>query len=223
MAKIKIGNILNCIFNRGALSTIWSSTSAYTAGQYVAYGNFFYKCIKNASAGTVPTNTTYWVKTDLASEITSLNSNLAKNSFQQKHSSYASKISGIHNGNKTYATADIVGRSDDGKYIAHISVIGYQDSQGTEQKFDWLNTNNTISGLYSSFGFSNYDIKDTIVPLANGGIIPESLVENGVACIVHNNAIEIGRFYNDNMSFGSYPVANTAVGRYSFEFYASFY
>lgn len=77
MAKIKIGNILNCIFNRGALSTIWSSTAAYTAGQYVAYGNYIYKCIKDASAGTVPTNTTYWTKTDLASEITSLNSNFA--------------------------------------------------------------------------------------------------------------------------------------------------
>lgn len=76
MGKVKIGNILNCIFNRGALSTIWSSTAAYTAGQYVAYGNYFYKCIKNASAGTVPTNTTYWVKTDLASEITSLNNTL---------------------------------------------------------------------------------------------------------------------------------------------------
>lgn len=76
MAKVKIGNILNCIFNRGALSTIWSSTAAYTAGQYVAYGNYFYRCIKNASAGTVPTDTTYWAKTDLASEITSLNSNI---------------------------------------------------------------------------------------------------------------------------------------------------
>lgn len=76
MAKVKIGNILNCIFNRGALSTIWSSTAAYIAGQYVAYGNYIYKCIKNASAGTLPTDTTYWVKTDLASEITSLNSNI---------------------------------------------------------------------------------------------------------------------------------------------------
>ena len=129
----------------------------------------------------------------------------------------------MHNGNKTYATADIVGRSDDGKYIAHIIVIGCQDSQGTEQKFDWLNTNNVISGLYSSFGFSNYDIKDPIVPLANSGIIPESMAANGVACIVHHNTIEIGRFYNVEMNFGSYPVANTAVGRYSFEFYASFY
>lgn len=77
MAKVKIGNILNCIFNRGALSTIWSSTAAYIAGQYVAYGNYIYKCIKNATAGTLPTDTTYWVKTDLASEITSLNSNFA--------------------------------------------------------------------------------------------------------------------------------------------------
>ena len=76
MAKVKIGNILNCIFNRGALSTIWASTAAYTKGQYVTYGNYIYKCIKNATAGTLPTNTTYFVKTDLASEITSLNSNI---------------------------------------------------------------------------------------------------------------------------------------------------
>lgn len=208
---------------KDSCSSMWTASQAYVAGQYAIYNNYIYRCTKNATAGTLPTDTTYWVKTDLASEITSLNSNLAKNSFQQKYSSYASKISGIHNGNKTYATADIVGRSDDGKHIAHIRVIGYQDSQGTEQKFDWLKTNNVISGLYSSLGFSNYDIKDPIVPLANSGIIPESLVNNGVACIVHNNNIEIGRFYNDEMSFGSYPVANTAVGRYSFEFYASFY
>ncbi|MGN8905332.1 pyocin knob domain-containing protein [Bacillota bacterium HCP28S3_F12] len=159
----------------------------------------------------------------LNSSINTLNSDLAKNSFQQKYSSYVSKISGMHNGNKTYSTANIIGRSDDGKYIAHIRVIGYQDSQGTEQKFDWLGTNNVISGLYSSFGFSNYDIKDTIVPIANSGIIPESLVLNGVACIVKHDTIEIGRFYNSEMNFGSYPVANTAAGRYSFEFYASFY
>lgn len=76
MAKVKIGNILNCVFNRGAISSVWSSSTAYTAGQYAVYQNYIYKCIKNASAGTVPTNTTYWEKTNLASEITSLNSNL---------------------------------------------------------------------------------------------------------------------------------------------------
>lgn len=78
MAKVKIGNILNCVFNRGAISSVWSSSTAYTAGQYAVYQNYIYKCIKNATAGTLPTNATYWQKTNLASEITSLNSNLAK-------------------------------------------------------------------------------------------------------------------------------------------------
>lgn len=76
MPKEKKGNILDIINKREILSVIWSSSTAYTSGQYVVYGNYFYKCIKNATAGTVPTNTTYWEKTNLASEITTLNSNL---------------------------------------------------------------------------------------------------------------------------------------------------
>lgn len=77
MAKKPLVDIFTSFLKRGVISSIWSSSSTYTAGNYAIYNNYIYKCIKDASAGTVPTNTTYWTKTDLASEITSLNSNFA--------------------------------------------------------------------------------------------------------------------------------------------------
>lgn len=77
MAKKPLADIFTSFLKRGVISSIWSSSAAYTAGQYAIYNNYIYRCTKNASAGTVPTDTTYWVKTDLASEITSLNSNFA--------------------------------------------------------------------------------------------------------------------------------------------------
>ena len=61
---------------KDSCSSMWTASQAYVAGQYAIYNNYIYRCIKNASAGTIPTNTTYWAKTDLASEITSLNSKL---------------------------------------------------------------------------------------------------------------------------------------------------
>lgn len=100
MPKEKKGNILDIINKREILSVIWSSSTAYTAGQYVAYGNYFYKCIKNTAAGTAPTNATYWEKTNLASEITTLNSNLAnikspKLLYSESFSSGSIKVPGI--------------------------------------------------------------------------------------------------------------------------------
>ncbi len=58
------------------LGSAWSSTASYVSGQYVIYQNYIYRCIKNAAAGTAPTNATYWQKTNLAAEMSSLNSNL---------------------------------------------------------------------------------------------------------------------------------------------------
>lgn len=101
--KSTIGNVVNAIWNNALtlqeirtsgnltkkvvkaeaikslddnLGSAWSSTASYVAGQYVIYQNYIYRCIKNAAAGTAPTNATYWEKTNLASEITALNSNL---------------------------------------------------------------------------------------------------------------------------------------------------
>lgn len=61
---------------KDSCSSMWTASQAYVTGQYAIYNNYIYRCTKNATAGTVPTNTTYWAKTDLASEITSLNSNI---------------------------------------------------------------------------------------------------------------------------------------------------
>ena len=76
MAKKPLVDVFTSFFKRGVVSSMWSSSTAYVAGQYAIYQNYIYKCIKNATAGTLPTDTTYWAKTDLASEITSLNSNI---------------------------------------------------------------------------------------------------------------------------------------------------
>lgn len=77
MAKKPLVDVFTSFFKRGVVSSIWSSSTAYVAGQYAIYQNYIYKCIKNATAGTLPTNTTYWQKTNLGDEITSLNSNLS--------------------------------------------------------------------------------------------------------------------------------------------------
>lgn len=61
---------------KDSCSSMWTASQAYVAGQYAIYNNYIYRCIKNSTAGTLPTDTTYWAKTDLASEITSLNSNI---------------------------------------------------------------------------------------------------------------------------------------------------
>ena len=58
---------------KDSCSSMWTASQAYVAGQYAIYNNYIYRCIKNSTAGTLPTDTTYWAKTDLASEITSLN------------------------------------------------------------------------------------------------------------------------------------------------------
>ncbi len=42
----------------------YSAATAYTVGQYTSYNNLLYKCILN-STGNLPTNTTYWVQTNL--------------------------------------------------------------------------------------------------------------------------------------------------------------
>ncbi len=101
--KTPIGNVLNAIWNNALtlpeirsssnltkkfakaeavrslddnLGSVWLSTASYVAGQYVIYQSYIYRCIKNTAAGTIPTNATYWEKTNLATEITSLNTNL---------------------------------------------------------------------------------------------------------------------------------------------------
>lgn len=220
MAKIKIGNILNCIFNRGALSTIWSSTAAYTAGQYVAYGNFFYKCIKNASAGTVPTNTTYWVKTDLASEITSLNSNLVT----RKHAHAKSTTAGLYVPNNVYVTADLLSILKNGHGLAHIFVEGICLTNGTsETEFGWLNADNIIGLVQADLGFNKHINSEATYPIYQNGLIDSSLEDQGFYICTHpDGRINIGRYFDGGN--GEWPNSKLKKnGKYFFSFYAELY
>lgn len=47
-----------------AFVNTYNAATAYTVGQYTSYNNLLYKCILN-STGNLPTNTTYWVQTNL--------------------------------------------------------------------------------------------------------------------------------------------------------------
>ena len=96
-----------------SIGSAWNPNATYAAGQYVIYQNYIYRCIKNAAAGTAPTNATYWEKTNLASEITALNSNLATT-----NNSLANKIS--YKLPKTMEELIAIGTAG-GTYIAPIS------------------------------------------------------------------------------------------------------
>lgn len=62
--------------DRNLMSDAWNEATPYTKGQYVIYNNTVYKCIQDAPASVLPTNTDYYVNTTIASELTSLNNSL---------------------------------------------------------------------------------------------------------------------------------------------------
>lgn len=53
------------------ISDAYSATKTYTIGEYCIYNNSLYKCIANTSAGTAPTNSTYWTNTSVGEELAS--------------------------------------------------------------------------------------------------------------------------------------------------------
>lgn len=61
------------------ISDGYSATKAYTIGEYCIYNNSLYKCIANTSAGTAPTNSTYWTSTSVSEELASLSERVAQN------------------------------------------------------------------------------------------------------------------------------------------------
>lgn len=54
----------------------YSSTKAYTSGQYCIFNNALYKCKVASSSGNLPTDTTYWTKVSVGSELKDANTNL---------------------------------------------------------------------------------------------------------------------------------------------------
>ena len=243
--KSTIGNVVNAIWNNALtlqeirtsgnltkkvvkaeaikslddnLGSAWSSTASYVAGQYVIYQNYIYRCIKNAAAGTAPTNATYWEKTNLASEITALNSNLAK------RFSYTVTNAGITVPNNVHANAIVVGHYTNDHYLLDVNVQGLILKNGTGESFDLLSISRLLSPIKSALGKNNTYIcdEDDAVPLVNNG----AFLDNGFGsiAIINNSTVGFGRFYNDSLSFGRWPMNNMKQnGNYSFRFYAEIY
>lgn len=243
--KSTIGNVVNAIWNNALtlqeirtsgnltkkvvkaeaikslddnLGSAWSSTASYVAGQYVIYQNYIYRCIKNAAAGTAPTNATYWEKTNLASEITALNSNLAK------RFSYTVTNAGITVPNNVHANAIVVGHYTNDHYLLDVNVQGLILKNGTGESFDLLSISRLLSPIKSALGKNNTYIcdEDDTVPLVNNG----AFLDNGLGpvAIINNSTVGFGRFYKDSLSFGRWPMNNMKQnGGYSFRFYAEIY
>jgi hypothetical protein len=203
---------------KDSCSSMWTASQAYVAGQYAIYNNYIYRCIKDASAGTVPTNTTYWVKTDLASEITLLNSNLAK------RFSYTVTNAGVTVPNNVHVNAIVVGHYTNDRYLLDVTVQGLILKNGTGESFDLLSISALLSTIKSALGKNNTYIStgDAAVPLANNG----AFLDNGFgpAAIINNFTVGFGRFYNESLSFGRLPMRDMKQnGTYSFGFYAEIY
>lgn len=203
---------------KDSCSSMWTASQAYVAGQYAIYNNYIYRCIKNSTAGTLPTDTTYWAKTDLASEITSLNSNLAKKF------SYTVTNAGVTVPNNVNVNAIVVGHYTNDHYLLDVTVQGLILKNGTGESFDLLSISELLSQIKSALGKNNtytYD-EDTAVPLVNNG----AFLDNGFGsvAIINNSTVGFGRFYNDSLSFGRWPMNNMKQnGNYSFRFYAEIY
>lgn len=82
----EISNILD--EEKTMISDAWNSATAYTVGQYCIYNNTLWKC-KVQNSGQVPSEGTYWTKTQIDDEmlaikndVSTLNSNL--NNYEVK-------------------------------------------------------------------------------------------------------------------------------------------
>ena len=218
MAKKPLVDVFTSFFKRGVISSMWSSSTAYVAGQYAIYNNYIYRCTKNATAGTVPTNTAYWVKTDLASEITSLNSNLSKRFH------YMLTNAGVTVQNNVYVNAIVIGHYTNDHYLLDVTVQGLILSNGTGESFELLSMSEILRPIKSALGKNNTYIssEDIPVPLVNDRVFLDTGF--GSVAIINNYYVGFGRFYNDSLSYGKLPMNNMKQnGKYSFRFKAEIY
>lgn len=217
MAKKPLVDIFASFFKRGVISSMWSSSTAYVAGQYAIYNNYIYRCTKNATAGTLPTDTTYWVKTDLASEITSLNSNLVT----RKHAYVKSTTAGLYVPNTVYVTADLLSILKNGHGLAHIFVEGICLENGTsDTEFRWLSADNIIGLVQADLGFNKHINSEANYPIYQNGLIDSSLEEQGFYVHIRpEGQIDIGRYFEGGN--GEWPNSKLKKnGKYFFSFYA---
>lgn len=207
---------------KDSCSSMWTASQAYVAGQYAIYNNYIYRCIKNSTAGTLPTDTTYWAKTDLASEITSLNSNLANMAFVKNNYHFFTGSAGITVENIARVTSDVISRTSNGHYLVHCFVEGYQTSFGSGESIPWLSTYAILNGIKGKLSCSSHNV-DGIYPLVINGILSAENAGQGAAVKIENDNIYIGRYYDNTKDIGIWQMKVTIPGSYIFSFYAEIY
>lgn len=63
--------------NTDIISDAYNISKSYVVGEYCIYLNELYKCIANTTAGILPTDTTYFIKTRIDNEVSALDSSKA--------------------------------------------------------------------------------------------------------------------------------------------------
>lgn len=203
---------------KDSCSSMWTASQAYVAGQYAIYNNYIYRCTKNATAGTLPTDTTYWVKTDLASEITSLNSNLAKTFM------FSTSIAGVEVPNIVQVYQSVIGHFTNDHYLIDTTVTGQTLSNGASENFNMLSMDALLGTAKSSLGKNNQYIADgeIAVPLTEDGLFEDKGF--GAVAVLVNTYVKIGRIYKDDGSFGAWPMSKIkSGGKYTFRFNVELY
>lgn len=219
MPKEKKGNILDIINKREILSVIWSSSTAYTSGQYVVYGNYFYRCIKNATAGTVPTNTTYWEKTNLASEITTLNKDLGTKQVIVSNA-------GVTVSNILKITGTFLCSKPNNKNMIYCQISGAQLQTGVSTTdYRWLSMTTIVGQLANAFGASSYSVDEQRVPIQlSSSVLSSSNLGYGPYVefwyIDGTLFAGLGRYYTTGYDPGLLQMSMINNGYYSFSFIA---
>ena len=114
----------------------------------------------------------------------------------------------------------ILAKYTDGSYLAHVDVAGHQIGPVYRNgQFPWLNLEPMVANAKSLTETSNYKILADCVPFYHQGIMGDP----GYVPMVHFESeagyCHAGRIYDQNGTFGSWPMDALQTGSYEFGFF----
>ena len=114
----------------------------------------------------------------------------------------------------------ILAKYTDGSYLAHVDVAGHQiGPMNRNGQFPWLNLEPMVAKAKSLTETSNYKILADCVPFYHQGIMGDP----GYVPMVHFESeagyCHAGRIYDQNGTFGSWPMDALQTGSYEFGFF----
>lgn len=114
----------------------------------------------------------------------------------------------------------ILAKYTDGSYLAHVDVSGNQIGPVYRNgQFQWLNLEPMVAKAKSLTETSNYKILADCVPFYHQGIMGDP----GYFPVVHfeseDGYCQAGRIYDQNGTFGGWPMDSLQTGSYEFGFF----